>query len=100
MQRFKKIAVSYFQNGHLPVSFGDTHKITLGEMLVQKLLVPLVDQNQEEYDHEESYAQITHLGNEYLIKLNLKERQYEAYIWVYLGDYDYCDAFCEKYNSF
>ena len=101
IRTFKKVALSYYKGDRLPKSFGDTSKLTLNDMISLRLLVPLVDQNQQEYNREESFVQITNLGEEYLMRVYLKGEEEENYIWVYIGDYDYCGEFGYKNrNSF
>lgn len=96
IQYLKKVALSYYKKEHLPKSFGDTSKLTLNDMLQLKLLVPLVDQHQQEYDREETFVQVTNLGEEYLMRVYLKGKNEENYIWVTIGDYDYCKEFDYK----
>ena len=94
MRRYKKIVLSNYKK-YLPQRVGDTTKLTLNDMLQLKMLVPLVNQDNEEYDKEESYYQITNIGDEYLMKLNLKDSKEEAYLWIYIGDYNYCKSFID-----
>lgn len=94
----KDAAKSYYTNPRLPQTVGDKVKITLGEMLAKKIILPFTDKNGKTCDEEKSYVEITKENDdEYIMKVNLKCSDEENYLLVYMGCYDYCTTtVCEK----
>ena len=101
LERMKDAAISYYTNDRLPEQVGDKKKMTLGEMIENKLITTLIDKNNKEVNIEKSYVEITKMDNEYLLKVNLKDSEKEDYILVHLGCYNYCSTgLCEKQTDY
>ena len=93
----KDSAKSYYTNPRLPQKVGDKVKMTLGEMLDKKIILPFVDKNGETCSLTDAYVEITKYADEYVMKVNLKCSEEENYLLVYMGCYDYCSTtICEK----
>ena len=93
----KEAAISYYTDERLPKESGEFKQMTLSEMIGLKLITPLIDKNNKAVDVEKSYVKITKSGNEYILKVNIKDSEKEDYILVHLGCYTYCDStICEK----
>lgn len=93
----KDAAKSYYTLERLPQNVGDKVKMTLGEMLEKKIILPFTDKNGDTCDLKESYVEVTKYDTEYLMKVNLKCGDEENYLLVYMGCYDYCSTtVCEK----
>ncbi len=93
----KDAAKSYYTTPRLPQKVGDTVKMTLGDMLSKKIILPFVDKNGKTCDVKESYVEITKYDDEFVMKVNLKCSDQENYLLIYMGCYDYCQtAICEK----
>lgn len=96
----KDSAKSYFTTPRLPKKVGDKVKLTLGDMLELKIILPFVDKNGDVCSLDESYVEITKYEEEYIMKVNLKCGEQENYLLVYMGCYDYCSTtICEKNES-
>ena len=96
----KDAAKSYYTTERLPQNVGDKVKMTLGEMLDKKIILPFTDKNGDACDLEASYVEVTKYDTEFLMKVNLKCGEEENYLLVYMGCYDYCStAVCEKNKS-
>lgn len=98
VDRMRDAAVNYFTNERLPQEIGKTVKITLGEMLNRKLVLPMLDQDGNACNPDASYVEVTKASTEeYIMKVFLSCDGIEDYIIVHLGCYDYCEAdVCEK----
>ncbi len=96
----KDSAKDYFTTERLPKKVGNKVKLTLGEMLNLKIILPFVDKNGDTCSLDESYVEVTKHETEYVMKVNLKCGEQENYLLVYMGCYDYCSTtICEKNNS-
>lgn len=96
----KDAAKSYLTTPRLPQKVGDKVKLTLGEMLDKKIILPFVDKNGDACSLTESYVEVTKYDEEFVMKVNLKCGEEENYLLVYMGCYDYCQtAVCEKNKS-
>jgi hypothetical protein len=75
----KEAAMEYYTSSKLPAKVGETKKISLNEMLNQKLLVDFTD-NGKQCNTSESYTQVTKTAdNNYALKVSLtcgKESDY------------------------
>ena len=80
----------YFTNERMPKKVGDTVRITLGEMLEKKLLLPFTDKNGKYCSNTKSYIEVTKKDNEYEMKVYLSCPTEEAFIIVPLGCTDRC----------
>lgn len=97
VNNMKEAAKSYFTNERLPQKVGEEEVLTLGDMLDLKIILPFVDGKGKSCDLNESYVQVTKEENEYLMKVYLKCTDYEDYLLVHMGCYDYCTTdICEK----
>lgn len=96
VSRMKDAAIGYFTNERMPQKVGDSKKLTLQEMYDLHLVLQLKDKDGNPCDTEKSYVEMTKYSEEYRLKVNLSCGEYEDYIIVYLGCYDYCDGICEK----
>lgn len=93
----KESAKGYFTTERLPKNTGDTVKITLGEMLQKKIILPFVDKDGKACDTTASYVEVKKLDKEYEMKINLKCSTQEDYLIVIMGCYDYCPGgICES----
>ena len=93
----KDAAKSYYTIERLPKNVGDKVKMTLGEMLEKKIILPFTDKHGKTCDATASYVEVTKYDTEYLMKVNLKCGDEENYLLVYMGCYDYCSTtVCEK----
>lgn len=93
----KDAAKSYYTTPRLPQNVGDKVKMTLGEMLDKKIILPFTDKNGDSCSLTDSYVEITKNDDEFVMKVNLKCGKEENYLLVYMGCYDYCStAICEK----
>lgn len=93
----KDSAKSYYTTERLPKTVNETVKMTLGDMLEKKIILPFVDSKGEQCDLVDSYVEVTKHENEFVMKVNLKCKEQENYLLVYMGCYDYCQtAICEK----
>ena len=96
----KDAAKSYYTTPRLPKNVGDKVKMTLGEMLEKKIILPFTDKNGKACDTKASYVEITKYDEEFIMKVNLKCGKEENYLLVYMGCYDYCSTtLCEKNSS-
>lgn len=97
MEAMKDAAVSYYTNTRLPKEVNSSDKMTLKEMLDEKLLLPLMDSNNNQCDVDTSYVKVTKLNDEYQMEVHLDCTGVSDYIIVHLGCYDYCEGnICEK----
>lgn len=95
--RMKDAAIGYFTNERMPKKVGDSKKLTLQEMYDLHLVLKMKDKDGKACDVKKSYVQMTKYTEEYRLKVNLSCGDYEDYIIVYLGCYDYCSGeLCEK----
>src|SRR5574344_1346537 len=93
----KDAAKSYYTTSRLPKNVGDKVKMTLGEMLDKKIILPFTDKDGKTCSLTESYVEITKYDEEFIMKVNLKCGNEENYLLVYMGCYDYCSTtLCEK----
>ncbi len=97
LYRMKDAGISYYTLERLPQNVGDVKKITLAEMYDSHLLLEIYDENGKKCSAYDSYVEVTKLESEYKMKVRLVCPKKDAYIFVYLGCYDYCKGFvCEK----
>ena len=95
--RMKDAAIGYFTNERMPQKVGESKKLTLQEMYDLHLVLKMKDKDGKACDVKKSYVEMTKYDEEYRLKVNLSCGEYEDYIIVYLGCYDYCSGgLCEK----
>ena len=92
LESMRDAAQGYFTNARLPQKIGDSVTLTLEEMLEKKLVLSFKDSNNETCDVNKSYVKVTKMNDEYQMKVQLSCSDYEDYIIVYMGCYDYCDS--------
>jgi len=98
VQTMKEAAISYYTTSRLPGKVGDSKKMTLREMLNEKLILSFLDSDNKQCDLDNSFVEITKVTDEYTLKVNLVcPASKSDYIIVHLGCYDYCKGnVCEK----
>ena len=89
---------SYFTDDKMPKKVGEEVKMTLSQMIDQKLIIPFVDEDGNSCDVYNSYVSITKQEDEsYHLKTNLKCNTEEDYTIKVLGCHTYCkNNSCEK----
>lgn len=92
IESMRDAAQGYFTNARLPQKIGDSVTLTLEEMLEKKLVLSFKDSNNQSCDVNKSYVKVTKMHDEYQMKVQLSCSDYEDYIIVYMGCYDYCDS--------
>lgn len=90
----KEVAKTYYTVERLPKKVNDKVRMTLQEMIDNKLAFPLMDSKGKYCDTEESYIEITKLDNEYTIKVNLSCSDKKDYLIEHYGCYDICSEKC------
>ena len=83
-------AVDYFTSERLPQKVGAKVKMTLSEMIEEKLLYTLVDSNGKACSLTDSYVEVKKDENEYVFKIKLSCSDVSDYIIVHKGCADYC----------
>lgn len=99
IDRMKDVAKSYYTVERLPKNVNDSEKMTLGEMIENHLILPLVDSNGNYCDEDDSYVQITKQEDEYVIKVNLSCTDNKDYVIEHYGCYDICGNDCCSSNT-
>ena len=75
----------YFNDSRLPENTGEVSKMTLKEMLDNKLIVTLTDNNGVSCNKKNSYVEVTKEENEYTMKVNLSCGGKSDYIMLHMG---------------
>jgi len=89
-------AKSYFTVSRLPQKEGETKKLTLEDMLNNKMIIEFTDSEGKTCNTTESYVEVTKKGSEYVFKTNLVCGSQSDYVIEYFGCYDVCeDDKCE-----
>ena len=88
----KEAALNYFTDERLPQTLNNSKKLSLEQMLEEKLLYKIVDSNNNACSLTDSYVEVTKLENEYLFKINLSCSDISDYILVHKGCYNYCNG--------
>ncbi len=89
----KEAALGYFNGTRLPEKEGDTKKLTLKQMLDEKLLVSFTDGNGKHCNNNKSYVEIVKNEEDYKMKVNLNCTDKKAYVVSYIA----CtDGVCSK----
>ena len=93
-------AKSYFTVERLPKNENETKKLTLKEMLDNKMIIEFTDSDGKKCDTTKSYVEVTKKNGEYIYKTNLSCSKQEDYVIEYFGCYDVCkDNSCEVDNK-
>ena len=90
MNSMTDAAKSYYTTARLPKAEGETRKLTLGDMIDNKMIIEFTDSNGKKCDSEKSYVEVTKKGDEYIFKTNLSCSNQEDYVIEYFGCYDIC----------
>ncbi len=99
IDRMKDVAKSYYTVERLPQNINDFKKMTLREMIDNKLILPLTDSNGKTCNKDDSYIKITKLENEYVIKIYLSCSDKKDYIITHFGCYDICSDTCKALET-
>ena len=98
IESMRDAAKDYFTNERLPKKVGESVTLTLGEMQDKKLVLTMIDSNNQACNTTKSYVTVTKMDNEYQMKIQLSCTDYSDYIIDYLGFYYYCYT-CNKPNN-
>ncbi len=90
IETMKDVAKSYFTISRLPKNKDDTVKMSLDEMIDKKLILPIIDSNNNICDKNKSHVEIYQTEDEYLIKVYLVCSTNTDYIIQSLGCYNLC----------
>lgn len=95
LSKMKDVAKTYYTIERLPSNINESKKMTLKEMIDNKLILSLMDSNGNYCSEDDSYIQITKLENEYIIKVYLSCSDKQDYIIEHFGCYDICSEKCK-----
>ena len=96
MSSMTDAAKSYFTVSRLPQNEGETKKLTLKDMINNKMIIEFTDSDGKTCDVDKSYVEVTKNGSEYVYKTNLACSNQEDYVIEYFGCYNVCeDGKCE-----
>lgn len=90
LEKMKSVAISYYNEDNLPLTIGTNKKMTLNNMIKNKLIKKLADKDGNICDQNKSFIKITKKENEYLLKVNLVCNEEEDYIIAHLNNNSYC----------
>ena len=99
IDRMKDVAKSYYTTERLPKNINEFKKMTLREMIDNKLILPLTDSNGKTCNKDNSYIKLTKLENEYVIKVYLSCSDKQDYIITHFGCYDICSDACKQLET-
>lgn len=89
-------AKGYFTVSRLPQKEGESKKLTLADMINNKMIIEFTDSEGKTCDTTESYVEVTKKDGEYVFKTNLVCSTDSDYVIEYFGCYDVCeDGGCE-----
>ncbi len=88
----REAALGYYTNERLPKKVDETVKMTLGEMVENKLVHKIVDSNGNSCSLSDSYVEVTKRESEYVFKIYLSCSDVKDYILVFKGCTDYCGS--------
>ena len=96
LQKLKDAAFLYYSSDKLPIGVGDIELVTLKQLIDDKLITDLYVKDKK-CDVKKSYAKITKLDDDYLLKVFISYDSKTDYLLVHVGEYSYCNnAICEK----
>ena len=90
IQIMKDAAKSYYTVDRLPKEVGQYNKLTLQQMLDNKMLLAFTDKSGKYCNTEHSYVEVTKMENEYILKVLLSCDDYTDYIIEHIGCYNLC----------
>ncbi len=88
----KDAAKSYYTIERMPSETGKSTKMTLQEMLDQKLILPFTDKDGNACDTKKSYVKVTKGDTEYELKVSLTCGGETKYVIEKIGCYDFCTS--------
>ena len=89
-------AKAYYNTTRLPQEEGETKKLTLRDMLNNKMIIEFTDSDGKTCNPDASYVEVTKQGKEYVFKTNLSCSSQSYYVIEYFGCYNVCeDGKCE-----
>ena len=91
MNNMTNAARGYYTVARLPQKDGESKRLTLGDMVDNKMLIEFTDSNGKACDKNKSYVEVTKKNNEYIFKTNLSCSKQEDYVIEYFGCYDVCE---------
>ncbi len=96
LQKLKDAAILYYKKEKLPKNDGDIELVTLKQLTKDKLLTEL-RVNNKKCDVNKSYAKLTKLKDDYLLKVFISCELKTDYLLIHVGEYNYCtNTICEK----
>jgi len=94
VDKMRDAAVSYFTVDRVPSKIGDTAKLTLKEMLDNKMLFQI--SGNASCSVTDSYVEVTKMDKDYQLKVALSCDEFNDYILVTLGCTDFCTVCPEE----
>ena len=96
MESMKDAAKGYYTVSRLPKNEGESSKLTLKDMIDNKMIIEFTDSKGNKCDVNKSYVEVTKKDGEYTFKTNLSCGSDEDYVIEYFGCYDVCtDGKCQ-----
>ena len=90
IQTMKDAAEDYYTTERMPKEDGKSTKMTLQEMIDDKLIIPFVDKDNKPCDTKRSYVKVTKNKDEYDLKVSLTCGKESNYIIEKIGCYNFC----------
>ena len=81
-------AKSYFTTSNVPTEVGGTVKLTLGDMLKEKLVLEIG--GNAVCDNKKSYVEVTKMDTDYQLRVELSCEEFKDYVIVTIGCTDFC----------
>ena len=91
MSSMTDAAKGYFTVSRLPQKEGEVKKLTLKDMINNKMIIEFTDSDGKKCNTTESYVEVTKKGGEYVFKTNLVCGKKADYVIEYFGCYDVCE---------
>lgn len=100
LEIMKQKALEYYNENNIPKEINQNNKLTLEQMISEKLSTPIKDKNQKLCNNTKSYIKLTKKENEYQLKVNLVCGKDEDYMIIHLNNID-CNTtyLCENKNE-
>lgn len=90
IQTMKDAAEDYYTTERMPKENGKSTKMTLQDMIDDKLIIPFVDKDGKSCDTKKSYVKVTKKDKEYELKVSLTCGKDSDYIIEKIGCYNFC----------
>ena len=90
VQTMKEAAEDYYTTDRMPTEEGKSTKMTLQEMLDNKLVLPFVDKDNNSCDAKKSYVEVTKKKDEYELKVSLTCGKESDYVIEKIGCHNFC----------